>query len=95
MSTTEIQKEIEAFDPWLEKNEGVKMITDGEICDQSRWETTWAYVIEYKNHFWEVCVSRGSTEMQDGNEEICNVQEVEQKEVTEMKWVPVEGETHD
>jgi len=60
------------------------------IAEQSRWITTFAAVFSHESSgahievFWD----RPSTEMQEGSECEISYAEVEQREVTELRWLP-------
>jgi hypothetical protein len=66
-----------------------------EIVDQSRWMTHHRAICEVDGKFYEFLYQRGSTEMQDGedqwyDEDPIVAREVELREVTVKQWLPVE-----
>jgi hypothetical protein len=65
-----------------------------EIFDTNRWSILHRCVFEMDGKFWLTDYSEGATEMQDESpweyEDEVECVEVEEKEVTVKKWVPVE-----
>ncbi len=74
---------------------GCKLISD-EVYDTTRWSTLSELIFQSGEKFFQVCYSKGSTEMQDESpfeyepdEVECN--EVIPKEVTKIEYVPVDA----
>lgn len=66
-----------------------------EIVEQDRWSTTFSAVWLHKpsQKYYSAYYTRGSTEVQEGMDlfpEDPDFYEVECREVTEKKWMPVE-----
>lgn len=66
---------------------------DKQIIDQSRWSTFYEYVVPYQGKHYNVGRTNGSTEYQEvdpyDDYEKVELIEVELKEVTTKKWMPV------
>lgn len=67
-----------------------------KIIDTTRWSIVHEIVFEDKGHFYSTTYSEGATEMQDERpweyDDEINCTEVELKEVTVKKWMPVDKE---
>lgn len=46
-------------------NTDVTEITNTQIIDQHRWSTVFSKIVKYKNYYWKVTWTEGSTELQD------------------------------
>lgn len=68
-----------------------------EIVEQGRWNTVYSAIFKHKptGKFYELCWSQGSTEMQEEHPfEYSDPEpvEVEEREVTVKKWMPVNAD---
>lgn len=65
------------------------------IVDTSRWSIIYEIIFEDEGKFYKAGYSVGATEYQEEEpweyEKIINAVEVEQKEVTTIQWVEVDG----
>lgn len=81
---------------WEDHEDFEKVKGTQEITDQRRWSTTKTAVFLQKStgKNFRMHWSEGSTEQQDGTEmfygDTVELEEVEEREVTIKKWVPVE-----
>lgn len=70
---------------------GAKEVSE-EISHESRWSTYYDVTVQLGEQFFQVCIGRGSTEMQENNEldeDIDSLVEVRPVDVVVTKYVPV------